>query len=61
MLLKIKDVSLDLRAGEVIGLAGLEGSGQGHVHPRLLGVGAASRRPGAAQRSRPDRQVVSHL
>jgi ABC-type uncharacterized transport system ATPase subunit len=27
--LKIKDVSLDLRAGEVIGLAGLEGSGQG--------------------------------
>jgi len=27
--LKIKDVNLDLRAGEVIGLAGLEGSGQG--------------------------------
>ncbi|MBK6791613.1 MAG: ATP-binding cassette domain-containing protein [Anaerolineales bacterium] len=27
--LKIKNVSLDLRAGEVVGLAGLEGSGQG--------------------------------
>jgi simple sugar transport system ATP-binding protein len=27
--LKIKDVNLDLHAGEVIGLAGLEGSGQG--------------------------------
>jgi general nucleoside transport system ATP-binding protein len=27
--LRIKDVNLDLRAGEVIGLAGLEGSGQG--------------------------------
>lgn len=27
--LKIKNVSVDLRAGEVIGLAGLEGSGQG--------------------------------
>lgn len=27
--LKIKNVTLDLRAGEVIGLAGLEGSGQG--------------------------------
>jgi len=27
--LKIKDINLDLHAGEVIGLAGLEGSGQG--------------------------------
>jgi ABC-type uncharacterized transport system ATPase subunit len=27
--MKVKNVSLDLRAGEVIGLAGMEGSGQG--------------------------------
>ncbi|MGE5249797.1 MAG: ATP-binding cassette domain-containing protein, partial [Bacteroidota bacterium] len=43
--LKIKDVSLEVRAGEVIGLAGMEGSGQG----RFLRTCAGLIRPVAGQ------------
>ena len=35
---QLKNISLDVRAGEIVGIAGVEGSGQGHLVEAIMGL-----------------------
>jgi general nucleoside transport system ATP-binding protein len=35
---QLKNISLDIRAGEIVGIAGVEGSGQGHLVEAIMGL-----------------------
>ena len=57
--IKLDPVDLDVRRGETIGLAGMEGSGQSRVPARLRGTGPHHRRPHLPGGHRPGRQELS--
>ncbi len=49
---KVREVSFDVQAGEIVGIAGIDGNGQTELIDALSGLRAAARRHGPARRRR---------